>query len=143
MQDKKIKNLIEKYEAGESSLEEEKFLFDNAGDSGGTLVAWSTFVKNNKKTAAANFNETLWESFERQRNKKRRLIIGALSAAASIVLITVSLFISNTQENELSYNEKAALLQESLEMFASVDGAQLEQDIVFENDLIVIYTTSE
>ena len=64
MKERKIEKLIEKYEAGASTLQEEQFLFDNAENSGSKIEAWSTFVKRNKRDTPENFNEALWESFQ-------------------------------------------------------------------------------
>ena len=45
MEKAEFKKLVKKYNEGESSLEEEQLLFNNANNSEYSLKAWSTFVK--------------------------------------------------------------------------------------------------
>ena len=142
MKEKKIENLIEKYEAGTSTLQEEQFLFNNAENSGLTIKAWSTFAKANKRKAPDNFIDALWESFQNRKIKKRRFITGIMSAAASVILI-IALFIGSPGQKKLSYSEKEALLNQALNMFASTEQVQTQQSIIYENDLIIIYTSTE
>lgn len=142
MKENKIKNLIEKYEAGASTLSDEKILFDNAENSKPTIEAWSTFVKRNKKEAPQNFNDILWESFQNRKIKKHRLLVGIMSAAASVLLI-IFLFIGHTGQKKLSYNEKAAFLNEALNMFSGTEQVQTQESIIYENEFIIIYTSSE
>ena len=69
MKEETIKNLIEKYQSGTSSLEEESFLFDHINDEDSSISLWSDFVKNNKKEAPENFNNEQWKSFEKKIEK--------------------------------------------------------------------------
>ncbi len=142
MKEKKIENLIEKYEGGASTLNEEQFLFDNAENSGSKIEAWSTFVKRNKTDTPENFNEALWESFQNKNIKKRRYITRIMSAAASVIII-IALFIGKPGQNKLSYDEKEVLLNQALNMFAVADQVQTQQSIIYENELIIIYTSYE
>lgn len=142
MKEEKNENLIEKYKAGASTLHEEQFLFDNAEKSKSTIEAWATFVKRNKREAPENLNGTLWESFQNRKIRKRRIITGIISAAASVILI-IALFIGNAGQEKLSYSEKEAFLNEALNMFAGIEQTQTQQNIIYENDLIIIYTTTK
>lgn len=142
MKEKKIEKLIEKYEAGASTLHEEQFLFDNAENSHSMIEAWFTFVKHNKREAPENFNDTLWDSFQNRTIRKRRFKIGIMSAAASVILI-IALFIGNPGQKKISYIEKEALLNQALNMFVSAEQVQAQYNIIYESDLIIIYTTTE
>jgi hypothetical protein len=142
MKEETIKSLIEKYKLGTSSLQEEEFLFNNTSESDTGIKTWSTFVKNHKKEAPENFNNTLWESFEKRNIKNNKFRIGVLSAAASIVLI-ISLYISINSQNELTDGQKKVLLNEAKNMFLDVNQEQITQNIIIENELIVVYTKSD
>lgn len=142
MKEDKIENLIEKYEAGASTLQEEQFLFDNAEKSKPEIEVWSTFVKQNKRKAPENFNDALWDSFQNRKIRKRRFVTGIMSAAASIILI-IALFIGNPGQKKLSYSEKEAFLNQALDMFAGTEQIQTQHSIIYENDLIIIYTSTE
>ncbi len=138
----KIEKLTEKYEAGASTLSEEKFLLDNAENLKTTIRPWFKFIKLNKKEAPLNFNESLWESIQTRRIKKRRFTIGIMSMAASIIIL-VSVFTYNDGYKKLSYQEKKALLSEALDMFEDPPPRlPLVQNIIYEDDIIIVYTTA-
>lgn len=139
MNEEIIKNIIEKYKAGESSLQEEKKLFNTAKKMEEPLKKWSFFVKHNQKHIPENLNEKLWKSFEEKIKKPNKLKIGLFSTAASIALI-FSLFFFNTHQNELSESEKSALLEEAKSMFVDENQHQETYNKILENDLIIVYT---
>jgi hypothetical protein len=139
MKEETIKSLIEKYKSGTSSLQEEELLFDNASESDDGIKTWSTFVKNHKNEAPENFNNTLWESFEKRKNRIQRFRIGVLSAAASVLLI-VAFFINNSNQNEFNNLEKKALLEEAKSMFIDSKKTKSIHNILIESDLVIVYT---
>lgn len=142
MKEENIKNILEKYKSGESSLKEEEFLFDNVDDSDTGIKAWFSFVKRNKKVAPDNFNDDLWKTFEKRTTKNNRFKIGLLSVAASIVLIS-TLYINNIRDKGLSDFEKEALLNEAKNMFAEYEQTKPIYRIITENDLVIVYTKIE
>lgn len=137
-----IKNIIEKYNTGNSTLEEEQFLFEATEISEPKFKALGAFVNAHKQTAPKGFNATQWEAFEKKTSKNRRFRIGMLAAAASIALL-IMLTINNLKPKELSYAEKKALLDEVLSMFPETEQIQTAQDIVYEDDLVIVYTKPE
>ena len=139
MKEIEFEKLVEKYNEGDSSLKEEQLLFNNAKNSGHSLEAWSTFVKNNKKEIPKDFNETLWESFQNKKIRKRKIFIGIMSAAASVLLL-ISLFITTPKQKELNYSEKEVLLNQAINM---VSNSEIKKNIFYEDDMIIIYTTTE
>ena len=140
MKEKKIEKLIEKYEVVASTLQEEQFLFDNAENSKSWIEAWSTFVKRNKKEAPENFNDKLWNSIQNRIIKERRGKMRIISAAASVLLI-IALSIGNLIQKELSNNEKEALLNQALSMFADSEQEITMENILYEDEIIIIYTS--
>ncbi len=142
MKEKKIEKLTEKYEAGASTLHEEQFLFDNADNSRSMIEAWSSFVKRYKRKAPENFNDTLWDSFQNRTIRKRRFKIGIMSAAASVILI-IALFIGIPGQKKLSYNEKEALLNQAQNMFIDSEQEIIKGNIIYEDEMIIIYTSIE
>lgn len=142
MKEDEIEILIEKYKEGNSTLNEEQFLFDHIKNSEPSLEAWSTFVKNNKKETPNNFNDTLWESFQNKKIGKRKKFVRIISAAASIIVL-ISLYIFSPKQKELSYSEKEDLLNQALNMVSNSVPSEIQQSIIYENDMIIIYTTTE
>ncbi len=140
MKEDEIERLIEKYKEGNSTLNEEQFLFDHIKNSEASLEAWSTFIKNNKKETPNNFNDTLWESFQNNKTGKRKRFVGIISAVASVILL-ISLYIASTKEKELSYSEKEDLLNQALNMVSNSEPSEIQQSIIYENEMIIIYTT--
>ena len=142
MKEDEIERLIEKYKEGNSTLNEEQFLFDHIKNSELSLEAWSTFIKNNKKETPNNFNDTLWESFQNKKIGKRKKFVGIISAAASVILL-ISLYIASPKQKELSYSEKEYLLNQALNMVSNSESSEIQQSVIYENDMIIIYTTTE
>jgi hypothetical protein len=142
MKEDEIERLIEKYKEGNSTLNEEQFLFDNAKNSKPSLEAWSTFVKNNKIETPKNFNDILWESFQNKKIRKSKRLLGIISVAASVILL-ISFFIANLEQKELNYSEKETLLNQVINMAASSGLKEIQQSIIYENEMVIIYTTTE
>tara|TARA_B110000914_G_scaffold218209_1_gene225239 strand:+ start:427 stop:852 length:426 start_codon:yes stop_codon:yes gene_type:complete len=140
MKENEIERLIEKYKEGNSTLNEEQFLFDHIKNSEPSLEVWSTFVKNNKKETPNNFNDTLWESFQNKKIGKRKRFVGVISVAASVILL-ISLYITSPKQKEVSYSEKEDLLNQALNMVSNSEPSEIQQSIIYENEMIIIYTT--
>ena len=141
MKEVEFEKLVEKYNEGDSSLKEEQLLFNNAKNSEHSLEAWSTFVKNNKKEIPKDFNDTLWESFQNKKTIKRKEIIKIMSVAATVLLI-ISLFVGNLKLKEQSYSEKEVLLNQALNMFHNTTEKEVKYNIFYENEMIIVYTTT-
>jgi len=139
MKEETIKNRIEKYKNGETSLKEEEQLFNNVGENQPEIEVLSNFVKENKINIPPNLNDTLWKSFEEKTTKNNRFKIGFFSAAASIVLL-LTLYIGFLNNDELSYDEKQALLNEAKSMFSDAEVKQTIHNIIIETDFIIVYT---
>ena len=139
MKEETIKNRIEKYKNAETSLKEEKRLFDEVGENESEIKILAGFIEENKIETPYNLNDKLWNSFEKKTAKKNRFKIGIFSAAASILLL-VSLYFGFLNENELSYNEKEALLNEAKSMFSDAEVKQTIHNIIIETDFIIVYT---
>ncbi|GAL88415.1 hypothetical protein JCM19538_2928 [Jejuia pallidilutea] len=133
---------MEKYEAGNSTLEEEQILFETADASTPKLKALGAFKKAHKKAPPKGFNDTLWTSFEGKTSRKRRFSVVMLSAAASVVVL-IMIAIYSLQPKTLSYAEKQALLDEALSMFPETEQIQRAQHILYEDDLVIVYTSPE
>jgi len=142
MSEENIKNLIDKYKSGISSLEEELMLFDNVDESQPEIKTWASFVKKNKKVAPDNFNDDLWQTFDKKTSKSKQFKIGLISAAASVLLIC-TLFFANQKNEGLTNKEKEALLNEAKEMFIEFDASKPKYNVLVESDLLTVYTKVE
>lgn len=142
MKEPEFEKLVEKYKMGDSTLSEEKFLFNNIKKSNPSLEAWSAFVKNNKSETPKDLNARLWQSFQNKKAKKRRLFVSIMGAAASILLL-VSFFINRLEQKEQSYSEKERLLNQALDMFDSNEQEKSQHGIFYENEMVIIYITTE
>lgn len=139
----KLKYLIERYESGVSTLEEERMLFDHFENSDSSLGAWATFVKQNKSDVPRDLSESLWQSFEGRKPRKSRLLIKLFSAAAA-VLLAIVIFIGFPTNDKQSYSEKEALLNEARNMFTKNDSPKYyKNEIIYETDEMIIYSHSK
>ena len=138
----KIKELIQKYEAGMSTLEEEQFLLEQAKHEDTGMAAWATYVKHKKSKVPQNLNEDLWASFEKKTNTKRRYLYW-LTAAVS-VLFVLGIWVAQTTEKIQSLAEKKALLEEARSMLAPTpQKMKIENEIIYEDDILIIYNKIE
>lgn len=142
MNKEEFKKLTKKYEAGTSTLAEEQFLFNNTKDSDPAIETWSAFVKQKKKTAPADLNDSIWNAIQTKKIKKRRLAIRIMSAAASVLLF-IFISINHVSTNKMSNDEKEALLNEALTMLAVSEQKETGQNIIYEDEMIIIYTALE
>ena len=136
----KYEDLIEKYEQGESTLTEEQIIFDNAESLANESQAWFKFIQLNKKKAPKGLQDSIWESIHKKRIINHRLRVVMLSAAASILLL-LSLTIYKPFGNIQSYNEKEALLNQALSMFADPEQKITKENIIYEDEIIIIYAS--
>ncbi|WP_299666093.1 hypothetical protein [uncultured Polaribacter sp.] len=142
MKEGAIKNLIEKYKAGTSSLVEEKNLVENLDKLEPTLKIWFAYVKMNKNEVPKDLNAKLWKSFEKRNIRKPKFRISTISIAASILLV-IAIYIGNGTNNKLNYRKKEALLKEAQNMFKEPIQNKQIHNIIVESDLIVVYTKTE
>lgn len=142
MNKEEIEKLIDKYEAGTSTLREEQFLFKNAKNSDPALLSWSTFVKHKKKNAPADFNDSLWASIQYSKMKKRRLTIRIMTTSAAVFLF-IFISINHLSTNRISNEKKEALLSEAFSMLSVSEQKENKLNIIYEDEMIIIYTDSE
>lgn len=137
----KRRNLIDKYLAAKSTLEEEEKLFENAANSNSSIEAWFSYVKGKRRKAPTYFNDRIWASIQSRKRKKRRFTVGLSLAAASIALfITVSV---NNPDSNNGYQQKQKSLNEALSMFPNEEQVQTEASILYEDEMVIIYTVSK
>ncbi|MEO1030438.1 MAG: hypothetical protein AAFX55_03485 [Bacteroidota bacterium] len=141
MKKEHIKDIFDRYKNGQTSLEEEEFLLKNSCDLDFPLSDWIIHEKQNKTKVTEDFNDKLWASFNKKIKPKNSLAKRTLIAAAAVVLF-FAVYKINQQEQTQSLWEKEALLIEAKSMFSETE-QKTNQEIVFEDDLITIYTTTE
>lgn len=137
MSQEKSDKLLKKYLEAESSLEEEKALFNRANQEP-ELAAWASYVRERKKQAPAHLRGAVWQAIQRRRRKKQRLLM-RLSGLAAAVALLVSLFIYDANIRQMELREKAALLEEALALFPDEKPSAPQQQVIYEDGLIVIY----
>ncbi len=142
MKEDELEKLIQKYKEGDSTLSEEKVLFNNSKKSESSLELWFTFVNENKTEIPKDLNSRLWQSFQNKKANKRRFLVKIMGVAASILILGIFL-IGNFEQKEQSYSEKERLLNQALAMFESNEGEENQHTVFYENDLIIIYMTTE
>ena len=140
MSKQRTEDLINKYVAGESSLAEEEALF-NSGQPAPGMDEWSRFVKGQKQEVPPQLQETIWTSIQTRKRNRQRFLWGLSGIAASIALL-IAFFIGNPDNDQLSDAEKQAALYEALSMFSEDQNTPEQQSIIYEDELIIIYTAS-
>jgi hypothetical protein len=136
MKSKKENQLEHKYLEGEASLaEEQEFLRRQDTPFNG----WSAYRAKNHYPVPDKLIDNIADELDRQVSKSRKFYLAWASAAASIALVILLLF-ANSLERELSYEEKAAKLEEILN---ALPENKTTNEILYEDALVVIYVESK
>lgn len=136
MSNKNKEELINKYLEAESNLNEEQDIF-NTETANSDFDPWFKFVKKSRIEAPENLNNSVWDAIQSKRKRTQQVIYGIVTVAASVALI-VSLSVNSPKQSD---QEKEALLKEALSMFHDEVPKAEVQNIIYEDDLIVIYTS--
>ena len=132
--------LLELYRKGLSSSKEDDALLNKLGESKSGPGLWFNFIKNHKKTSPADLENQIWSTIQSGESRKKRLTIRRMLAAASIaLLISISLIFTPWQQKGMSYEEKAAVLEEALLMMAGTTEMPDNREILYEDEIICIY----
>lgn len=134
-----INDLEKKYLAGETTLEEEEFLRENASKLAPELRLLFQFTKSIKKHAPDGLKQKVWKSINTSTIKLR---LGIFAAAASVLFLAI-FSLQNFKDREMSYEEKEATLKEAIAMFSESDTAYDVKEILYEDELVIIYTSNE
>ncbi|MEQ8554509.1 MAG: hypothetical protein RIC06_14785 [Cyclobacteriaceae bacterium] len=140
MNKKHMDEILNKYMAGESTLKEEKELLkvDHADPE---IADWSMFAKAKRINTPDGLQDEILTRIQ-ARTKRRRWLYASTGIAATIVLILAVMF--EPQERGLmSENEKQVLLSEVLSMFPEAETVDSKKEILYEDELIVIYIVSD
>jgi len=141
MNREQVDELLKKYDEGLASQEEMDLLMEQFEDSRNGPGAWFNYLRLQKKKAPENLHNQVWSAIQSQEKKKNRKIIWIFSAAACLALLISIIFISPSlrSQKEMSYEEKAAKLEEALSLI-SENKKQAPRKIIYEDEIIVIYT---
>ncbi len=141
MNKEQVNKLLKKYEQGLTNSEEEASLVEQLGNSRSESHAWFQYIKKHKKQAPANLENDIWDVIQSERKGKIRKLFRIASIAATVVLFISILWITKAQqENEMSYDDKVATLNEALSMISHTDWNLVSQNILYEDEMIIIYT---
>lgn len=140
MSKERLDDLMKKFEAGESTLSEDSVLFDRVNKSDSAFGLWANFCNEKKLKPTVDFKDSVWEAIHSREARKRKIRTRVMMAAVFVVLL-VSLSI--VKINKINYEKKKALLKEALTMLEKNTPAQNNINIIFEDDMVIIYTEDE
>lgn len=128
--------IMKKYLNGETSLQEEKELFENSGKESDP---WVGFVSRNNQTPPEGLEDIIWNKIQSERRQKQRFLYGLTAAVASVVLVLGFIFFPNGNDPEMTLSEKEQMLQEALSMFPA---EETDKEILYSDELIEIYVAT-
>ena len=140
MNEQKTKELKKKYLNAESTLQEENELLEGMLDP--DLNDWARFINNEKRPILEDMVPNVMAEIAEKKKAKKRFIYIATSIAASIILLLAYHFIL-APEKEMSYNKKVELLNEVLSMNQNETILIPKDDVVYEDEIVIIYLTNE
>lgn len=146
MTSRKPDNLIDKYLAAETTLEEEETLFDGKNQQPG-VAEWATYRNHKRNKAPSNLPDTIWSTIQKRRRNRQRMLIGLPAVAASIAFVVFVLIYDEGDQQvaprRITYDEKEALLHEALSLFSEEQPTTSKQNVIYEDDVVIIYMTSQ
>ena len=141
MNNRKSDDLMEKYLAADSTLEEEDKLFNSENQLPG-IKDWSSYVIQKRKKTPSNLKDSIWAAIQTRKRKKQRFLV-ILSGVAAAIALVITTFIYPTVNIHSDYKEKEALLNEALSMFSDEQPIPEKQSIIYEDDVVIIYVSSK
>ena len=144
MEKEKVKALMEKYTSGRSTLEEEALLIKHKHDENQYPSSWFSYIKSKRKNLSPKLNDTIWKAIQKKEKRKNtyKIMIAGMSVAASIALLLVFTKPEPISESTI-LAEKKALLKEALSMFEDKENTTPKKTVLYEDEMVIIYTTSE
>ncbi len=131
--------LVEKYLAAESTLAEEEELF-NTRESQAGMEEWSTYVKQKRKKAPTDLTDSILAAIQTKKRRSQRFLLSFAGVAASIALL-LAIFTYTTSKG-IDYDQKQAVLNEALSMFTEEKHTPIHKNIIYEDDMVIIYMAS-
>ena len=141
MNREQVDELLNKYEQGLASQEEMDLLMEQFEDSRSGPGVWFNYLRLQKRKAPENLHNQVWSAIQSQEKKKKQKTLLFISAAASLAILISIIFISPSLRNqkEMTYEEKAAKLEEAQSLLSEHNG-QTDRKIIYEDEIILIYT---
>jgi len=141
MNREQVDELLKKYEQGLASQEEMDLLMEQFEDSRTGPGVWFNYLRLQKRKAPEDFNKQVWSAIQSQEKKEKQKTLLFISAAASLAILISIIFISPSLRNqkEMTYEEKAAKLEEAQSLLSEHNG-QTDRKIIYEDEIILIYT---
>jgi len=139
MNTEEVNKLMQLYREGRTTLQEEKLLLGHQGISLPGEGAWFNFARLHRKNAPESLEMDIM-AIIRKKKKKKRLIARMGSAAAILIaaIITIVLAVP-VRQDIMTYNEKVDAIQEALDMFKPTLSAEAGKEIIYEDDILIIY----
>ncbi len=131
------KELINKYLEGETSLGEEKELFNEQVPTDKNIERWSHYKSHMSKKAPDELKGLIRSKLQSSQSQQLNIRLAILSAAAMMVIL-FSFWVYNSQSTkEMSLEQKREVLKEALRLFE--DEAPPPSKVLYEDELIIIY----
>ncbi len=140
MNKKHMDEILKKYMAGESTLMEEKELLkvDHADPE---IADWSMYTKGKRINALVGLKDEILTRIQ-ARTRRRRWLYASTGIAATIVLILAVMF-EQQEQDLMADREKQELIDEVLSMFPEAETVDSKKEILYEDDMVVIYLMLE
>ena len=140
MNKEQVDKLLELYEQGLTTSEEEAVLLKELGDSKTGANVVFNYIKHHKKQGPNDLEDKIWSSIQSGGKKKRRSIYSITSVAASVVLIVSLLLVNPFNRQEMSSENKSAIYDEALAMISESEEIPAVREVLYEDESIILYT---
>jgi hypothetical protein len=132
--------LQELYENGLTSLEEERTLSRSLSTSERRGSLWFDYIELKRNSVPDDIEKKAWAKVEEAQQRNRQVITTILTAAASVLVITVLITATLTwNADKLRTREIAATLEEAMSMIPDNAEGNTPKAIIYEDESIVIY----
>lgn len=136
MKREQVDDILKKYKAGLSSLNEEHLLLSKTDEMEDSDKIWFSYLKKNQVKVPTSIENDIWQTLVRRKQKIRMRRITAVAAA---VLLFLSLFLFKTHQNQQEQIRKKALLQEAISMVSDKE-ENLTKTVLYQDQYVIIYS---
>lgn len=141
MNREEIKKQLDLFEEGLTSTDEEKNLIHKLGGNNSKANVWFKYIKQKRIIAPKNLEDDIWATIQKREKNKKSIWLRIGSVAASIILaVSVFITINVLSQEEMSYQDKEAVLKEALAMISEHQEEFVLGEILYEDENLIIYT---
>ncbi len=136
MSNDKLKSLLHKYRAGETTRSEELYLQQHSFDIQAEEALWLQYVSAGKKSVPADLQQKAWQKINQQKVRRKQQIRWGMGIAATLLL---TFYGWGWQKQQRRIQQNQMVLNEALQMFHQPEDQKAYKQVYYEDEFMIIY----